>query len=52
MNKNREQNREQNDLALNQKSIKIKFCKNRVNSDLKMIQAFTIEDKRNMWSMI
>ena len=26
-----------NDLALNQKSIKIKFCENGVNSDLKMI---------------
>ena len=26
-----------NDLAFNQKSIKIKFCENGVNSDLKMI---------------
>ena len=29
--------REKNDLALNQKLIKIKCCENGVNSDLKMI---------------
>ena len=37
-----------NDLALNQKSIKIKFCENGVNSDLKM----SIDDQSDMWYMI